>query len=129
MWIWGNEYYRDNLDNVTAIYDPTLYDDLTIRSKPMRVKWFSDKGLSILKALSGEEHYVFQTVDKDGKKAMYGMWLGSKDLKTTANYTTIFGAAPKSIVNDMLELDVQNERIEDFACLKAGTVYLYAAKP
>lgn len=51
-------------------------------TKPLRVKWFSDKGLSMVKALAGEEHIVVQTKDKDGKKAMYGMWLGDQDTKT-----------------------------------------------
>ena len=78
----------------------------------------------MVKALAGEEHIVVQTKDKDGKKAMYGMWLGDQDTKTE-NYTKVFGAAPKTTEMDMLELNVENDRVEDFACLKAGTVYIY----
>ena len=81
----------------------------------------------MVKALAGEQHFALQTVDNNGKKAMYGIWVGDSESKNTENYTSVFGAAPKSTEMDMLELDIVNDRVKDFACLKAGTVFIYAA--
>lgn len=80
-------------------------------SKPMKVKWFSEKNIKVLDVECGRDSALVKCKDKDGNIVFYGL------CKTEDNIKQIGGGArtTKALSYLINKVEIDGNRVESFA--------------
>mgnify|MGYP001018278791 CR=1 FL=1 len=88
MWIWGEHYAKDDEEDRTAIYE----GQMTLRSKPLMVKWLTEREMKVLDVASGYSNAIVKVQNKDGKILLYGFSQSSNNLSAIGGATSVTSA-------------------------------------
>ena len=119
LWTWGYSIYGQTEEEDRNF----MYEGEYSNTKPMLVKWFRDQTIKVLDVKSGDHNAIIKAEDKDGNIVFYGM-------SRTAEYLKRVGGTARlkeEYKHYIQKLEVQGDRVQDFAVGKEAAYLLMAA--